>query len=246
MDNYTSAATEGARLSNWLADYSHDLKEEGDFDQEAAQIDKAAQWIADHLNSAAQGWRGREPLIQLLMRCRTVLGNMAEENEGAIFNRWPINHEPLRADAKGLVPLLDEALRQHHETAMDEIRADLRKGTEFAETPFTRCSAGNGDAIREQLREGNQLAKNVAERRQYYYRANGCEAADSRAPDCICWHDEGTGPYADGRDEPLTWRTISEPQGATTCAKCEARRKRQLEDGSKRPAQNNPDGYPDD
>lgn len=73
----------------------------------------------------AQGWRDREPLIQLLMRCRTVLGNMALENEtglNSIFNRWPISHEPLRADAKGLVPLLDEALSQHHQAAMTEIR----------------------------------------------------------------------------------------------------------------------------
>lgn len=59
-----------------------------------------------------------EALANILMRCRTVLGNMADENEGAIFNRWPINHEPLRADAKNLVPLIDEALRNHHETFM--------------------------------------------------------------------------------------------------------------------------------
>jgi len=45
-----------------------------------------------------------------LERCRTVLGNMAAENEGAIFNRWPIHHEPLRSDACGLLPVIDEAL----------------------------------------------------------------------------------------------------------------------------------------
>lgn len=51
-----------------------------------------------------------EHLRSLLERCRTVLGNMALENEGAIFNRWPISHEPLRHDAKNLVPLIDAAL----------------------------------------------------------------------------------------------------------------------------------------
>lgn len=45
-----------------------------------------------------------------LERCRTVLGNMALENEGAIFKRWPINHEPLRNDARNLLPVVDAAL----------------------------------------------------------------------------------------------------------------------------------------
>ena len=53
-------------------------------------------------------------LISALKRCRVVLGNMAEENPG-LWNeltgrRWPINHEPLRADAKNLVPLIDDLL----------------------------------------------------------------------------------------------------------------------------------------
>ncbi len=56
-------------------------------------------------------------LHALLARCRTVLGNMARENEGAIFNRWPIDHEPLRNDARNLLPLIDEAIpsEEHHE-----------------------------------------------------------------------------------------------------------------------------------
>ena len=50
-------------------------------------------------------------LVSLLERARTILGNMAEENENAFLGRrWPINHEPLRADAKGLLPELDKAL----------------------------------------------------------------------------------------------------------------------------------------
>lgn len=31
---------------------------------------------------------------------------------------------------------------------------------------------------------------------QYYYKNNWCEAANAHAPDCICWHDEGTGPFS--------------------------------------------------
>ncbi len=51
-----------------------------------------------------------ERLRVVLTRCRTVLGNMALENEGAVFNRWPISHEPLRADARHLLPVIDEAI----------------------------------------------------------------------------------------------------------------------------------------
>lgn len=43
----------GVRISNWLADYSHDLMEEGDFDQEVARLAEAAQWIADRISDSA-------------------------------------------------------------------------------------------------------------------------------------------------------------------------------------------------
>jgi len=53
-------------------------------------------------------------LTIMLKRCRMVLENMAEEREGFwnefIGNRWAINHEPLRADAKSLLPLIDQLL----------------------------------------------------------------------------------------------------------------------------------------
>lgn len=51
----------------------------------------------------------------VLERCRTILGNMAKENETlrdqfSYGSRWPISHEPLRADAKNLLPEIDRAL----------------------------------------------------------------------------------------------------------------------------------------
>jgi hypothetical protein len=58
--------------------------------------------------------RVTEDLVHMLRRCRTVLGNMAEEREGywneLLGRRWPVNHEPLRMDAKNLVPLIDDLL----------------------------------------------------------------------------------------------------------------------------------------
>ena len=46
---------------------------------------------------------------------------------------------------------------------------------------------------------------------QYYYRTNTCPAKNSTDPNCVCWHDEGTGPYKDQRHDDLTplvrWRT---------------------------------------
>lgn len=57
-----------------------------------------------------------ERLRSALERSRTVLSNMALENEphqtmGFLFvRRWPISDEPLRADARGLLPVIDAAL----------------------------------------------------------------------------------------------------------------------------------------
>ena len=54
-----------------------------------------------------------EKAAMALDRARTVLGNMAAENEGtfgAFFGRWPIHHEPLRGDAKRLLPIIDDVL----------------------------------------------------------------------------------------------------------------------------------------
>ena len=41
--------------------------------------------------------------------------------------------------------------------------------------------------------------------RQYYYRTSGCQALDSKDPQCTCWHDQGTGPFSDIK-EGDTWR----------------------------------------
>ena len=48
-----------------------------------------------------------------LERCRTVMCNMALENTdflSSVFQRWPISHEPLRADARNLLPVIEAAL----------------------------------------------------------------------------------------------------------------------------------------
>lgn len=63
-----------------------------------------------------------EPLASVLMRCQTVLHNMALENEPGLartFNRWLISHEPLRSDAKNLLPVISEALSTYHKAFMD-------------------------------------------------------------------------------------------------------------------------------
>ena len=70
----------------------------------------------DNSTTVARDYNARiEALEAALRRCQTVLGNMAAENEGAIFNRWPINHEPLRNDARHLLPVIDAALAPEQE-----------------------------------------------------------------------------------------------------------------------------------
>lgn len=41
---------------------------------------------------------------------------------------------------------------------------------------------------------------------QYYYHSNYCQAKTAFEPDCICWHDEGTGPLKDTPDCIRHWR----------------------------------------
>ncbi len=57
-----------------------------------------------------------EPIYMhyLLIRARTILENMARENDRKWWqfwiSRWDINDEPLRNDARNLLPLIKEYL----------------------------------------------------------------------------------------------------------------------------------------
>ncbi len=68
------------------------------------------------INFEAENAKKAERIRQLrsvLERCRTVLGNMALETERhplSLLPRWPISHEPLRADARNLLPIIDKEL----------------------------------------------------------------------------------------------------------------------------------------
>ncbi len=43
---------------------------------------------------------------------------------------------------------------------------------------------------------------------QYYYKNNDCKASEATDADCICWHDEGTGPFPDIRYSSRSWHNI--------------------------------------
>ena len=50
-----------------------------------------------------------------LQRADVILANMAWENTGfwsSIFRRWPINHEPLRNDARNALPEIRRAIEK--------------------------------------------------------------------------------------------------------------------------------------
>lgn len=49
---------------------------------------------------------------RVLERCEVILSNMALENPHTFLglHRWPIHHEPLRNDAKGVLPVIADAL----------------------------------------------------------------------------------------------------------------------------------------
>lgn len=49
-------------------------------------------------------------------------------------------------------------------------------------------------------------------KRQYYWRVGRCRASDAYASNCICWHDEGTGPMAGKIDWAMVdWRDVPAP-----------------------------------
>ena len=53
-------------------------------------------------------------IVAVLVRAQTILENMALEYKHAMpwMDRWHIHHEPLRADAKALLPVIRAALEE--------------------------------------------------------------------------------------------------------------------------------------
>jgi hypothetical protein len=58
--------------------------------------------------------------------------------------------------------------------------------------------------------DGTVLPAPMQFTRQYYYKVDGCQVADTKSPHCICWHDEGTGPLANNpsadESQARSWR----------------------------------------
>jgi len=46
---------------------------------------------------------------------------------------------------------------------------------------------------------------------QYYYKHNKCTASSADSPDCICWHDVGSGPLTNPCDWKATRTTTPQP-----------------------------------
>lgn len=86
-----------ARLSGYARAAVAALRRHGQV--RSVSVDDRAAAIAGRMRSA-------------LERCRAVFSNMARENysRGLFRPRWPVHHEPLRADALALLPVVDAAL----------------------------------------------------------------------------------------------------------------------------------------
>lgn len=79
------------------------------WDSSSFSNDVAKAILADY-----QALQARHELaLCVLERARTILGNMAMENVGLLnfVRRWPISHEPLRTDAKNLLPEIGRVLK---------------------------------------------------------------------------------------------------------------------------------------
>ena len=66
------------------------------------------------------------------------------------------------------------------------------------------------DATPAKVRLTDELGAGAGARWRYYYRVNECKAKDANAADCVCWHDEGGGPFDNARHDDaypiLEWR----------------------------------------
>jgi hypothetical protein len=85
--------------------------------------DRLANMLCSHAAKAWPDWFRKniqDARLEIMKRrgqvswCRPILENMAAENERPWWNfwtpRWPISHEPIRGDARYVLPLIDELL----------------------------------------------------------------------------------------------------------------------------------------
>lgn len=108
------------------------------------------------LKHIARLTKHRDVLTHVLQRCQMLASNMAMENEGAIFNRWPIHHEPLRSDAKHLLPLINAALDTVPEPEYIQSDAELRpdasagliEAAEFCRTHVACYDFADGNPVK--------------------------------------------------------------------------------------------------
>ena len=107
----------------------------------------------------------------------------------------------------------------------DNLRDMLQNVMGPIDTPIARRRLGIGVDQPEWLTEARAAlaaAPQPAPVMQYYYKDNTCPAEYGRAENCICWHNEGKGPFPDlkngdaiplayGSAVGLTWRAAPQP-----------------------------------
>ena len=85
----------------------------------------------------------RTPEDAVLDSVLVLLRNLSAENESPLFNRWPINHEPLRADARRLLPELEKLIATR-QAQNEQVDAD-------AQEPSAAGAAYTVEAVRDVL-----------------------------------------------------------------------------------------------
>lgn len=101
------------------------------------------------------------------------------------------------------------------------LHAKLRETVARAESAEKAC-AEMRDALKisaEYIRPHQRLTRPTTNRagqgawvverhtmKQYYYKVASCSAVNADAPNCICWHDEETGPLKDAPTFIVRWR----------------------------------------
>ncbi len=109
-----------------------------------------------------------------------------------------------RAEASKAKPPVDEQLA--------DFTRNLVASQKTLEPEFQRVITENLNSMLFDEHPSGELGKSAEQQksvRQYYCRKNECKAHSAKDADCICWWDEGTGPFPDGTDlVTLEWRII--------------------------------------
>lgn len=171
-----------------------------DYSQTSAGV-----YIKDWMRHSFAAWQARSREITRLTAERDTAikaATLGAEN----LNKALETADGLRAELESYKQGFWGRMAARNEIALRKSEAELAKAREFLGGMLFAFDDGVGrDWSAPLLDEARKFCPAVEFQstpaakpvRQYYYRVDACKAHYAKDADCICWHDEGTGPLGD-------------------------------------------------